>query len=685
MSFVLLVRRWALCGALAAVVALAAASSAAAAGGQPVWGSSTPYTALPSNTGTALFNSVSCASVGNCVAVGLSDGLPGVPDGLVAAEASGTWGPATSVLPPNAGSFQGDLLTSVSCSSAGSCEAVGSSVGGTDGNQALVLPIAVSGQTATPGTGIEVTLPAGAESNAAQSASLNGVSCQGAGGCVAVGEYMDSAGDWQGMVATPGSGGAWTATELSQLPSNANSNPVARLNSVSCPTSGACEAVGSYVDSAGDQQPLAVTVSNGAPDQATEVGLPRDYSPSTSTGTFSTGDEATTLAAVSCPSAGTCTASGTYSSTDGPTTGLSAVAIPINDGTPGTAVELQPPAGASIVSPVEGATSISCTDAEDCSLVGYVGTAASAVTPPTMLSAVTGTEMGGAWSPLATLPSTSSSLGISVGTGISCVAFGQCEAVGVLGSATGSTEPFTAASVPPVTVPPVTVQPLTVATTSLPAAQVGTPYDATLQAAGGSGNNSWSIGPGALPAGLTLNASTGVISGTPTASGQSGFVVTDADGGPPAQTASAGLSITVAAQPTTSPTPVSQPTTPVTPSVKVVYLHTSGRKVTAVLTCANAACTGKVAITAVERRNGKKVMAVVAIAKKAKTNTAITLATSRYSIAAGGARTIVLTLSKGANKLLGQLHTLSGQLDVTPAGASHPAVIKIVKFTSTTK
>src|SRR5206468_1181701 len=37
--------------------------------------------------------------------------------------------------------------------------------------------------------------------------------------------------------------------------------------------------------------------------------------------------------------------------------------------------------------------------------------------------------------------------------------------------------------------------------------------------------NAWSVTVGALPAGLTLNASTGVISGTPTGSGTSSFTV----------------------------------------------------------------------------------------------------------------------------------------------------------------
>jgi len=65
----------------------------------------------------------------------------------------------------------------------------------------------------------------------------------------------------------------------------------------------------------------------------------------------------------------------------------------------------------------------------------------------------------------------------------------------------------------------VTIAPtgLAITTTSLPSGQVGTAYSAILAASGGTTPYSWAVTSGALPAGLTLNASTGAITGTPTA------------------------------------------------------------------------------------------------------------------------------------------------------------------------
>jgi hypothetical protein len=90
---------------------------------------------------------------------------------------------------------------------------------------------------------------------------------------------------------------------------------------------------------------------------------------------------------------------------------------------------------------------------------------------------------------------------------------------------------------------------LSVSTASLPNGTVGTSYSQQLQSSGGTAPITWSVTLGTLPAGLTLNGGTGVISGTPTTAGTSNFTVQAADSSTPQQLASKALSIIVNAAP----------------------------------------------------------------------------------------------------------------------------------------
>ncbi len=92
----------------------------------------------------------------------------------------------------------------------------------------------------------------------------------------------------------------------------------------------------------------------------------------------------------------------------------------------------------------------------------------------------------------------------------------------------------------------ITAVPLAITTTALPAGQVGTAYSAQLAATGGTGAISWAISGGTLPAGLTLNGATGLISGTPTATvTETPLTVTATDSGSPAQTQNAAFTLTI--------------------------------------------------------------------------------------------------------------------------------------------
>jgi hypothetical protein len=91
--------------------------------------------------------------------------------------------------------------------------------------------------------------------------------------------------------------------------------------------------------------------------------------------------------------------------------------------------------------------------------------------------------------------------------------------------------------------------PLQITTASLPGAQTQAPYQASLAASGGTSPYSWSLRSGSLPPGLSLAAASGMISGTPTQSGNFSFTVQVKDSSSPAQTATSALSITITSQP----------------------------------------------------------------------------------------------------------------------------------------
>ena len=92
-----------------------------------------------------------------------------------------------------------------------------------------------------------------------------------------------------------------------------------------------------------------------------------------------------------------------------------------------------------------------------------------------------------------------------------------------------------------------TVPAMIATTSSLPDAIVGAAYSQTLTEQNGLAPFTWTIVTGSLPAGLTLNASTGAITGTPTTPGVSTFTVQVTDSETTPAIASANLSITTAA------------------------------------------------------------------------------------------------------------------------------------------
>ena len=278
------------------------------------WGTARPVPGLAAlNAGnTASFNSVSCASAGNCAAGGYYTDSAGHEQGFVVDEVKGSWGMAQEVPglaalnvgtysgPSPAGDFDAAWVSSVSCASAGNCTAGGSylfsSLAGS--GQAFVVD-EVNGSW---GTAEEV--PGSAALNAGGSAWVNSVSCASAGNCAAGGTYEDSASEHQPFVVDEVNGSWGTAEEV---PGSAALNAAGSVSSVSCPSPGNCTAVGG--DWTGAGQAFVVDEVSGSWGMAKEV---------PGSAALDVGGGAS-LDSVSCPSLGNCTAVGhtTYPAVSG--------------------------------------------------------------------------------------------------------------------------------------------------------------------------------------------------------------------------------------------------------------------------------------------------------------------------------------------------------------------------------
>ncbi len=214
--------------------------------------------------------------MGDCVAVGnFYDALG--PEGLIETERNGTWAAAKLNLSslPSVSGIPNVSLTSVSCPSTGNCAAVGDYVDASGNQQGLLA-------SESNGTWTASEADVGPIGGASQpSTTLVQVSCASSGNCAAVGSYSDTAGNTRGLIATE-SGGAWTiqGPEFSQLPSVAAwGTQDTTLQSVSCPSSGNCTAVGTYVDgtaNGGSIQGMLLAETNGTWSPATEAPLPGD-------------------------------------------------------------------------------------------------------------------------------------------------------------------------------------------------------------------------------------------------------------------------------------------------------------------------------------------------------------------------------------------------------------------------
>lgn len=210
--------------------------------------SEVPGTATLNGGGYAAITSVSCSAAGDCSAGGEYTNSAAATEAFVVSQTGGTWAKAREV--PGIGTLNTSglaLLDSVSCASAGNCSAVGSYHDANFTSQAFV----VGESGGTWGTAQEV--PGTATLNQGVSGAVAGsVSCGAVGDCSLGGSYTDAAGRKQAFVASE-TGGAWAAAQ--EIPGTAalNTGGTANTVSVSCASAGNCSAGGHYTAQNGQQ------------------------------------------------------------------------------------------------------------------------------------------------------------------------------------------------------------------------------------------------------------------------------------------------------------------------------------------------------------------------------------------------------------------------------------------------
>ncbi|MGH2872639.1 MAG: hypothetical protein ACRDL5_09295 [Solirubrobacteraceae bacterium] len=317
----------------------------------PVGADTTPGDEIMSLAGVA------CPLAGDCVAVGSYTDTHGNGQAMVAGERNGVWGAATTItLPANAnmGTAGGDQsagLAGVTCTVYGDCVAVGGYELSTGAPAAMV----VTETSGAWGGAKEVALPANAGTASGLGGSLDAVSCSASDDCVATGSYDDTSSASQAMIVTE-SNGSWAtrATEYTTLPANEAVMPGeqdAVLASVSCLSSGNCEAVGNYSDLNGNEQPMITEETNGSWQPAVEFTALPDNAQS--------GQQGAWLESLSCGTAGNCVAAGFYRANNG-TLDIEPMTVEEVNGVWGLADQFQVPSNATSGQQDAELDSVSC-------------------------------------------------------------------------------------------------------------------------------------------------------------------------------------------------------------------------------------------------------------------------------------------------------------------------------------
>ena len=400
-------------GALGGLFATGAASAAAPT---PGWtGAQTPLPSGPnapaSPNPTSEWGSVSCVSAVFCAAAGAYEDSAHVDQGLLGVKSAGTWSVVAAPLPSDAGASRASSIDSVSCSSQGTCVAVGTYKDSADRDHAVI-------ETLAGGTwsDVEAPLPADAATGSSFGSYLKSIDCQTAQSCIAVGDYesVNGTGDHTYGLIDTYSGGTWSAQAAPQ-PADAGTNQGVYLKDVSCPSTGSCTAAGFYFNGDDEEQalvfqPVGSTWTVNAP------ALP----PGSDTGT----SEYSELTSISCSGAN-CEAAGQVADSSGNDHGLLARDA---GGTWSTTMAPEPANGGTGANQEAGLNDVSCTFDGICNAVGYYYDQANDVSRA-LVDTVNGAAITAAEGPQPADAATGANVEAELDS-VSCVSGTQCAAVG---------------------------------------------------------------------------------------------------------------------------------------------------------------------------------------------------------------------------------------------------------------
>ncbi len=291
---------------------------------------------------SALLSSVSCTSATACMAVGSYEDSAGDTVTLAEHWDGTSW--AIVATPSPAGS-QHSVLSSVSCTAPTACTAVGTNYTSQGGTTQTVLVERWDGTSWT----IQST-----PTPAVDDPTLLGVSCTSATACMAVGFYVINTQKESGIgqtLAERWDGTSWTVqtTPNQGVSVGGTFYPQSTtLVDVSCTSATACTAVGNYADTEGGEHTLAAAW-NGT---SWILGYPQDPTDAKGVGFF------LGLNGVSCSSAAACTAVGLYVNQSGQT-------VTLFERWNGTSWTLQPPVGSG-----DAGNGVSCASSTACTAVG---------------------------------------------------------------------------------------------------------------------------------------------------------------------------------------------------------------------------------------------------------------------------------------------------------------------------